>query len=207
MRIDKFLIGMVGTNCYLVYNEETKELVIVDPADRSVEMMNRIREKGLIPKAILLTHGHFDHISGIPSILEEYQIPVYALEEERQILENTGGNLSGMFGRPMTFKDAQYIHDGDVLELAGYQFRVIHTPGHTCGGACYYVESEGVLFSGDTLFCGSIGRTDFPTGSMSQLVRSIKERLLGLPGDTMVYPGHESVTTIGNEMGYNPFLA
>lgn len=206
MQIERFLIGMIGTNCYLVYNEESRELVIVDPGGESNKMMNHIRKEGLIPRAILLTHGHFDHIAGIPAILQEYDIPVYALDKEKEILESRTKNVSAMFGRSMTFEDATYIHDGDVLSLIGYEFRVLGTPGHTCGGVCYYVEEEGVLFSGDTLFHSSVGRTDFPTGSMSEIVRSIKEKLLVLPGDTMVYPGHNDVTTIGNEAAYNPFI-
>jgi glyoxylase-like metal-dependent hydrolase (beta-lactamase superfamily II) len=206
MRIEKFVVGMVGTNCYLISNEKSREAVIVDPGDRSDKMMERIREQDLTVKAILLTHGHFDHIFGISAVRETFDVPVYALAEEQEILEHTEGNLSTMFGHSMVFTDATYVHDGDVLELAGYRFQVLHTPGHTCGGACYYVESEEVLFSGDTLFCGSVGRTDFPTGSMSQIVRSIKEKLLCLPGETMVYPGHNSVTTIGQETVGNPFL-
>lgn len=206
MRVERFLLGMIGTNCYLVYNEASKELVIVDPGGESAQMMNHIRQSGLKPQAILLTHGHYDHIAGVPAILKEYDIPVYAMDKEKKILESSGKNVSSMFGRPMTFSGATYIHDGDVLHLAGYDFQVFATPGHTCGGACFYVEEEGVLFSGDTLFNSSVGRTDFPTGSMSQIVRSIKEKLLVLPGDTMVYPGHNEVTTIGDEAAYNPFI-
>ena len=111
-----------------------------------------------------------------------------------------------MMGTRYTFSDARYIKDGQMLEAAGIEIRVIHTPGHTAGGCCYYIEKEGVLFSGDTLFHASIGRTDFPTGSSSQLVRSVKERLFVLPEETKVYPGHMDETVIGYEKKYNPFV-
>ena len=160
----------------------------------------------LKPQAILLTHGHFDHIMGLDGVLSDFPIPVYAQEEEEILLKDASYNASVSYGPAYTFSGASYIKDGQILELAGMTIRVIHTPGHTIGGCCYYIESENVLFSGDTLFHDSVGRTDFPTGSQSQLVRSIREKLLGLPEETVVCPGHMSETTIGHEKKYNPFL-
>lgn len=206
MRIERFIVGMVGTNCYVVSNEETSECFLVDPGAYSDKVIAYIREHELKPQAILLTHGHFDHIMGLDGVLREFPIPVYAQEEEEILLKDASYNASVSYGPAYTFSGASYIKDGQILELAGMTIRAIHTPGHTIGGCCYYIESEHVLFSGDTLFHDSVGRTDFPTGSQSQLVRSIREKLLGLPEETVVCPGHMSETTIGHEKKYNPFL-
>ena len=206
MQIERFIVGMVGTNCYVVSNEETSECFLVDPGAYSDKVIAYIREHELKPQAILLTHGHFDHIMGLDGVLREFPIPVYAQEEEEILLKDASYNASVSYGPAYTFSGASYIKDGQILELAGMTIRAIHTPGHTIGGCCYYIESEHVLFSGDTLFHDSVGRTDFPTGSQSQLVRSIREKLLGLPEDTVVCPGHMSETTIGHEKKYNPFL-
>ena len=206
MQIERFIVGMVWTNCYVVSNEETSECFLVDPGAYSDKVIAYIREHELKPQAILLTHGHFDHIMGLDGVLREFPIPVYAQEEEEILLKDASYNASVSYGPAYTFSGASYIKDGQILELAGMTIRAIHTPGHTIGGCCYYIESEHVLFSGDTLFHDSVGRTDFPTGSQSQLVRSIREKLLGLPEETVVCPGHMSETTIGHEKKYNPFL-
>lgn len=207
MKILNFVLGMVGTNCYLVVNEEEKQCILIDPAVYSGEIAEQIRREGLDLRAILLTHGHFDHIMGIDGFRKEFpEIPVYAHREEEALLKDASMNASLEFGRQYTFSGAAYAEDGDVLDLAGMQFRVIHTPGHTIGGCCYYLPEEKVLFSGDTLFRESIGRTDFPTGNSSQLMRSVREKLFTLPEDTVVYPGHMEATTIGDEQKYNPYF-
>ena len=197
---------MVGTNCYVVYNENTKECFVVDPAAPSAPLVEFIRTEGLQLQGILLTHGHFDHIMGIDALRREWSVPVYASVLEQKVLTDANVNLSVAYGAGYVFADARFLEDGASLALAGYQIRMISTPGHKAGGCCYYIEEEKVLFSGDTLFAGSVGRTDFPTGSMSTLVRSVKERLLSLPEDTQVYPGHMEATTIGFEKENNPFL-
>ncbi len=207
MKIQNFVLGMVGTNCYLVVNEEEKQCILIDPAVYSGEIAEQIRREGLDLRAILLTHGHFDHIMGIDGFRKEFpEIPVYAHREEEALLKDASMNASLEFGRQYTFSGAAYAEDGDVLDLAGMQFRVIHTPGHTIGGCCYYLQEEKVLFSGDTLFRESIGRTDFPTGNGGQLMRSIREKLFTLPEETAVYPGHMERTTIGDEKKYNPYF-
>lgn len=206
MKIEKFVLSPMSTNCYIGINEESRECFLVDPAAWPPELSSHIRTSEFKPRAVLLTHGHFDHIMGLEQLLEEYDIPVYACGDEKEILESAGLNLSTMMGTGYTFSDARYVKDGQMLESAGIEIRVIHTPGHTAGGCCYYIEKEGVLFSGDTLFHASIGRTDFPTGSSSQLVRSVKERLFVLPEETKVYPGHMDETVIGYEKKYNPFV-
>nr|WP_305138706.1 MBL fold metallo-hydrolase [uncultured Schaedlerella sp.] len=207
MKIQNFVLGMVGTNCYLVVNEEEKQCILIDPAVYSGEIAEQIRREGLDLRAILLTHGHFDHIMGIDGFRKEFpEIPVYAHREEEALLKDASMNASLEFGRQYTFSGAAYTEDGDVLDLAGMQFQVIHTPGHTIGGCCYYLQEEKVLFSGDTLFRESIGRTDFPTGNGGQLMRSIREKLFTLPEETAVYPGHMERTMIGDEKKYNPYF-
>lgn len=207
MKIEKFVLGPVGTNCYIVRNEETSECFIVDVADCPPEFLNYIKGERLTVKAVLLTHGHFDHTMGLNGFLETYPAPVYACEAERELLADPQLNSSlSMLGQRYSFTGAQYVKDMDVLDIAGMKVQVIATPGHTSGGCCYYIAAEGVLFSGDTLFHGSIGRTDLPTGSMGQLVRSVEEKLFLLPDDTKVYPGHMEETTIGYEKKYNPFF-
>lgn len=206
MKIEKFVLSSMGTNCYIGENEESGECFLVDPAAWPPELSSHIREKRLSLQAVLLTHGHFDHIMGLDGILKEYDVPVYALGEEKEVLENARLNLSAMMGEEYTFSGARYVKDGDILETAGVKLNVIQTPGHTAGGCCYYIEKENILFSGDTLFHASVGRTDFPTGSHSRLVRSVRERLLVLPEETKVYPGHMEETSIGYEKKYNPFL-
>ena len=207
MKIDRFVIGPVGTNCYIVRNDDTDECFVTDPAACPPELVGHIRREGLNVKAVLLTHGHFDHIMGLDDFLKEFPVPVYAFSEEKPLLESAELNSSlGMFGRPYTFSGAEYVSDGQILHIAGFEIRVMHTPGHTAGGCCYYIPAENVLISGDTLFRASVGRTDLPTGSMGDLVRSVREKLFVLPEETKVYPGHMEETTIGYEKKYNPFV-
>ena len=206
IEIKSMTLGMVATNCYLIINKETKEALLIDPADNALRNSNVIEENVCTLKAILLTHGHFDHIMALNELKKRYNVPVYAHEEEEDVLKQSSLNMSGMIGQIYTTQADIYVKDGEHLKLAGLDIIVLHTPGHTKGGVCYYLPEEKVLMSGDTLFHCSIGRTDFPTGSMSQLVRSVKEQLFVLPDDVQVYPGHDSVTSIGYEKQYNPFF-
>ena len=207
MKIEKFVLGPVGTNCHIVLNETSKECFLVDVAACPPELISHIRKEELSVKAVLITHGHFDHIMGLDELLKVYPVPVYVCEKERELITNPELNSSlSMLGRRYAFDGAQYVKDMDTLEIAEMKIRVIETPGHTCGGCCYYLLEEGVLFSGDTLFRGSVGRTDLPTGSMNTLVRSVEDRLFVLPDETRVYPGHMEETTIGYEKKYNPFF-
>ena len=207
MKIETLVLGSVRTNCYLLINEGTRETLVVDPADRVDVIARKIVDEDLTLKAILLTHGHGDHILAVNDLKKQFGVKVYAAKAEEPLLLNPEQNLSqALFGIAVTVKPDILLEDGQEFEAAGIRLRMIHTPGHTPGGCCYYQADEKVLFSGDTLFCGSIGRTDFPGGSLSELIRSVKEKLLILPEDVKVYPGHEELTTIGHEKRYNPYM-
>lgn len=206
MKIEKFVIGPIGTNCYVLVNEETKEVVIVDPAACPDEMVSHIKAEGYVPRAILLTHAHYDHILGIDEWVKQFDIPVYLHEEEKEVLENPALNLSGYHGQGYVYESAVPLKDQEVIRLAGMDIRVIFTPGHTKGGCCYYLKDEKVLMSGDTLFYHSVGRSDLPTGNMGILAGAIQEKLFSLPDDVVVYPGHDIETSIGDEKVNNPFV-
>ena len=206
LKVRHLVVGAVATNCYIAENKKTKEALIIDPGDNAARIVQIIKEDGVVPVAVLLTHGHFDHAMAAQEVAEQYGIKIYAHETEKETLETPQINLSGMIGRTLTFHADCYVKDGEILNLAGFEIRVLHTPGHTQGGVSYYVEKEGVLFSGDTLFCCSVGRSDFATSSTSALIRSIKEKLFLLPDETKVFPGHMGATTIGNEKVNNPYV-
>lgn len=206
MQIEKFVVGIISTNCYLVKNEESKEAVIIDPGACPDYLVKHIISEGLSVKAVLLTHGHFDHFMGIEDLLEHFQVPVYVHEDDQKLLNDIELNCSKRYTPGCVYKDAISVKDGDKLVLAGIEFDVIHTPGHTGGGVCYYVKERNVLFSGDTLFLNTIGRADLPTSDLAELLKAIKEKLLILPMDTIVYPGHGGETTIEHEKINNPYM-
>ena len=203
--IEQKVLGMVYTNTWFLKNKETGALLIIDPADQPLLIQQKITAMEGKPEAILLTHGHFDHMMAADAVRSMYGIPVLALEEEKNLLENPGYNLSGSWAAPCSLQADRWLKDQEILELAGFTIRVLHTPGHTQGSCCYYLEEEGVLFSGDTLFAGSVGRTDFPTSSTRQMMNSVHMLLEQLPGETKVFSGHGEETTIAYEKRYNPF--
>ena len=207
LKIGRIVMGMCQTNCYFVYPEGKSEVILFDPADRGDYIYHSLKDKGFTVAAILLTHGHCDHIWGLEELKELSGAKVYAYEEEKEVCENASVNVSKGAGRPCEITADEYVKDGATISVAGMSCQLIATPGHTKGSCCYYFEEEGILISGDTLFQESVGRTDLPTGSMSALVRSVKEKLMVLPADVKVYPGHGESTTIGYEKEYNPFLS
>lgn len=205
IRTEHLVLGMVATNTYLLKNTDTEELLIVDPADEAGIIQNKILEMKGKPAAVLLTHGHFDHMMAAEALKTRYGIPVLASREEQGLLNNPAYNLSGAWATPCTLAADQWLEDGEWLDLAGCRIQVLHTPGHTAGSCCFYLPEEKLLFSGDTLFAESVGRTDFPTSSAGQMQESLLRLLKELPEETHVYPGHGEETTIAYEKRYNPF--
>lgn len=206
-KIKSLVLGPLATNCYLVWHQETRQALIIDPADRPERIADEVARLGIDPVAVLLTHGHFDHMMAAKEIRTAYQIPVYACEAEAELMADPEANLSyGFAGVSYSMQADHWVRDREHLELAGFDIQVIATPGHTVGSCCYYIPEEGILLSGDTLFCQSVGRTDFPTSSTGSLIRSIGNRLFVLPEETKVYPGHNEPTTIRFEKQYNPVV-
>ena len=200
-------VGLLSTNCYLVMNDDTLEGFIVDPGDETIKINSEIEEMGMVPTAILLTHGHFDHIMAVGELKLKYNIKTYAYEAEAEVLSDSYMNSSARLGRKRyTLTPDVLLKDYEELSPAGITVKSLFTPGHTLGGACYFLEEQKLLFSGDTLFCESIGRTDLPTGDSDLLIKSVRTRLAVLPEDTFVLPGHGEPTTIGHEKQYNSFM-
>ncbi len=206
IKIGRMVLSMCQTNCYFLYREDTKECILIDPADQGQQIYNALTKNGFTIQAILLTHGHFDHIWGLNEVRKLSGVSAYAYEQEKELLNSEKLNVSKGAGRPYTVEADVYLKDGEELTVAGMNCKCIATPGHTAGSCCYYFEDAGILVSGDTLFQESVGRTDLPTGNMRTLVNSVKEKLFALPDGTKVYPGHGDSTTIGYEKKYNPFI-
>lgn len=212
VKIGRMVLGVCQTSCYFVFKEgyTNKEglvpVIFVDPADDGARIADAMKQRGYAVEGILLTHGHADHIAGVEALKALTGAMVYACAQEADLLKDTGLNLSQMFQMACKVVPDVLLKDGEQCTIAGVQFQTIATPGHTEGSCSYYFEEGGFLISGDTLFEGSVGRTDFPTGSMSVLIRSIKEKLFKLPDKTIVYPGHGGSTTIGWEKENNPFV-
>ncbi|MGN0702319.1 MAG: MBL fold metallo-hydrolase [Lentihominibacter sp.] len=207
MQVYNIPCGAIGTNTYLVYDENTNKGFLVDPGAYSSGISEKIRELGIDIQYILLTHGHADHIMGIEGFREDFPgLKVMAHSAEKEMLGDSVLNMSVDFGNPVTVKADKYVEDGDELAVGGIRMRFLHTPGHSPGGMCIYIPQENTLFSGDTLFQNSVGRTDFPGCSFKDLTKSIHEKLWTLPEETQVFPGHMGPTNIGYEKGHNPFV-
>ncbi len=206
-----YVVGMIQTNFYYLHREGESAAVVFDPADYGRELNEELKKQGLEVKAILLTHGHFDHIMGVKALKEASGAPVYASALERDVLEDPELNTSAGYGRSCRITPDHFLIDGESVTAAGITMRMISTPGHTEGSCCFYIPAEEtggdpILISGDTLFEESVGRTDLPTGDTQDLVESIRTRLYVLPDNTQVYCGHGGNTTIGHEKLYNYFV-
>lgn len=207
LKVKRRVLSACQTNCYYVYREGADDIVIIDPGSNGEIVYDDIKGLGFEKVAgILLTHGHGDHTGGARRLKELSCAKIYAYEDEAEILKDPEKNLSGWFGTAYGFDADEYFHDKQTFTMAGVTFTVFYTPGHTKGGCCYYVEEDGVLFCGDTIFNGSVGRTDFYSGSINELARSIRDRILTLPDETKLYSGHGDRTTVEYERKYNPCL-
>lgn len=202
--LDCIRVGMLETNCYLVSNDENKEAVITDPGDSAGFIAQCIEERGVKPVAILLTHAHADHILALEEIREKYDIPVYVHEADEDMLKDGYKNL-GNISIHLTDKDVK-LKGREKLIIGGMEIQPLHTPGHTPGGCCYYFPEGGFVLAGDTMFFRSWGRTDFPGGNERDLMESIRKKLLPLPENTLVYPGHERATDIKSERRIHGFV-
>lgn len=205
IKIGSMTIGYVQTNCYFVYDDEKKDAIVFDPAIDGEGIYNALLKNDINVSAIMLTHGHFDHIMGANELREKAGVKIYASELEKDLLASSDLNVSYQTGRNYTVVPDVLLKDEDEVEVAGIKIKMISTPGHTAGSCCYLIEDEGLLIAGDTLFAGSCGRTDLPTGSGGMLDRSLKEKLMKLSDEIKVYPGHGESTTIGFERKHNPF--
>jgi len=209
MKIERIIVGAYETNCYIIRrNSETAACLIIDPGIEAEPSVRFLEKQGLNPIAVVLTHGHIDHIGGLEALRAKYpDIKVHIHKLDSDMLTGQKSNLSELMGPAFTTKPADILlEEYDSIKEAGIELEVLHTPGHTPGGICLYEKNEGILFVGDTLFAGSIGRTDFPEGSTSELLKSIRDKLFTLPENTVCYPGHGNRTTIAHEKAHNPFL-
>ena len=206
MQINIYVTGPFGVNCYVGENTETKKGFIVDPGGENHALIDFLTGNGMDLEYIILTHGHGDHIGGVEHYMDMFpNAKLVASKYEKEMLNDENLNESlAMYGFPLRIDADLYVDDGDTLMCGGYELKFIHTPGHTPGGMC--ILTEDILFSGDTLFRQSIGRTDLPGGDFSTLMKSIKEKLFVLPDETKVLPGHMGTTTIGYEKEHNPFV-
>lgn len=207
MRITNLPSGALQANTYLAVDEKTNEGFIVDPGGYNKVLTKEVRDNDVKIKYIILTHGHSDHICGVNEHKAEFpDAKIVAYKDEEAMLENPNLNQSPGFGVPYSTKADILVSDGDELKVGDVILKFIHTPGHTEGGMCIYVKEAKALFSGDTLFRQSIGRTDFPGGSYKEIMDSIRKKLFLLPDDTNVFPGHMGTTSIGFEKENNPFV-
>jgi len=207
MILEMLTVGPFQENCYIIGDEESGIGAVVDPGDEAARIALAVEQTELEVGSIIVTHAHIDHVGAVAALLDEYACPVLMHAEAEPMLKQlpTQAMMMGLkFGKVPAVD--HHIGDGEVLEVGELRLRSLYTPGHAPGHLAFYVEDEGLVLSGDALFAGSVGRTDLPGGSMEVLLRSIEERLLTLPNETRVFPGHGPQTEIGTERTTNPFL-
>jgi glyoxylase-like metal-dependent hydrolase (beta-lactamase superfamily II) len=207
MILEMLTVGPFQENCYVIGDQESRIGALIDPGDEAARIAMAVEETGLDIGSIIVTHAHIDHVGAVAALTEEYACPVLMHAEAEPALEAlpTQAMMMGIrFGKVPEID--RYLEGEEVVEVGDLRLRSLYTPGHAPGHLAFYLQDEGLVLSGDALFAGSVGRVDLPGGSMEVLMQSIEERLLTLPNETVVYPGHGPRTTIGNERTSNPFL-
>lgn len=205
MLIRKLVVGDLQTNCYIVGDEKTKEGVVIDPGGDPEDIEKVVQKEGLKIKYIILTHGHADHIAALTELKKKTNALILIHPADSDMLVDPTYNLSIFTGQELVCPKAdRFLDDGDKIKIGALELEVLHTPGHSPGGISLFVDK--MIFTGDALFCGGIGRTDFPGASHTQLLNSIKEKILSKPDDTVVYSGHGPETTVGEEKRNNPWI-
>lgn len=207
LNVETAVVGEYGVNCYLVWDDSSGDGLVIDPGDEADQLGDLIKKLGFTPRAILLTHGHVDHIGAVTALRDSLQLPLYIGIGEEELLANPKANVSELLENPITVLPAdKVLADDDLVRVGSIELKVLQTPGHSPGGVCYLHEKQGLLFCGDTLFAGSIGRTDFPGCSLEVLLSSINNKIMTLPDEIVCLPGHGPSTTVGAERISNPFL-
>jgi glyoxylase-like metal-dependent hydrolase (beta-lactamase superfamily II) len=207
MIFESFPVGPLACNCTILGDEESREAIVIDPGDDVSRIHKRLTEQGLKLKQILVTHGHIDHVGGALKLKRLTGAPIFLNESDLPLVEMMDAQAAWLGVRPPeTAPPDESLADGQVVGLDHYPALVLHTPGHTQGSTCLHFAPLKLLIAGDTLFAGSIGRTDLPGGNFDQIIASLRTRVLTLPDETRVLPGHGPLTTIGEEREFNPFL-
>lgn len=207
MIFETLVVGELGVNCFIMADSQTKEGVVVDPGAEPERILAALKSSGIKVLYVLNTHGHFDHIGGNRKVTETTGAKLMINKQDEPFLTraSTSARMYGLNAEDSP-APASYLAEGDIIRFGSHEIKVIHIPGHSPGGSCFYLEKDGILISGDSLFSESIGRTDLPGGSQALLVLSIRSKLLPLPEATQVFPGHGPSTTIGHEKKHNPYL-
>jgi len=205
LQVKRLIVGPLDSNCYVLWDDRSKEGVIIDPGENAELILRTVKELDIDIKYILVTHGHFDHVAAVAPLKRELNADFLAHKDDFFFIED-GKNAAFRWGFDIEQppKPDRFIKDGDTIKVGNFELQVLHTPGHSPGGVSFLYDR--MVFGGDTLFQRSIGRTDFRMGSFDDLSNSIKTRLYTLPDDTVVYTGHGPITTIGKEKKYNPFV-
>jgi hydroxyacylglutathione hydrolase len=200
-------VGMLESNCYILGDENSREAVVIDPGGDGPDILAAIAKENLKLKIIINTHGHFDHIGANQALKEATGAPIAIHSADAAMLSQPSAEALFFTGGRLQPSTAEIIlAEDDILEFGSYQLKVLHTPGHTLGGICLVLQSEPIVYVGDTLFAGSIGRTDFPGGSFDDLISSVRIKIFPLGDNYIVMPGHGPATTVGQERQYNPFF-